>query len=1179
MLPTPPRRPSLWLLVLWAILLEAPLGQAAVTQFFTSFDDPTPPEGTALFERARLEANAGVNASGALRLTAPTNDQRGSIVISSFSRGEVINSFRAQFMVRVGGGSIPPADGFSFCAAADLPAGGFGETGAGTGLIVIFDTWENGGDGAPSIRVVVEGNEVARVAGVPLSTGDSFVPVTIEMAPGGILSVNYRGELILGSVSLGLTSLSAEARWGLGARTGGAFDNHVVDDLEIVANHTPGALKIVQPLKDASVAYGQRARLTVVVEGSAPVTYQWRINGVNVPGETRPEILTFPMNFDLDGSEYEVEAINGLGPAAISSARVHLEQRTLLEIPLESGWNLVANHLLAGSNRVSELWPQAPAGSYFWKYNNASQSWGETEIYHEGEGWVPGTTMLGRGEGGWFFTPEAFTLVSDGMVDQPEDGFAQPGAGCLLAGNDLPVVTDANGLLSHSPIDGTRTFQWRAGAFQVNQFVLGTWEPMEPVIGVGEAAWICLNNSPPLLASSPPFIDVPDEVEVFGGGFGEFFLRVFDPDTPSLELEIFPKSSNPALITEGGITVIGTGEERLVQLVPAPGSFGISEITFTARDPGGLSASDSLRFRVRAAVDAPVIRAFPGGAIAASPGADVELEVVADGMEPLLYVWRRNGVVIRGETNAVLSLRGFQPEDGGSYSVAVYNAFGLVETEAVSVRPLVDSVPLADDWPPPATSILSGSQGVVAGSNVGADLQAGELDHASKPGGSSVWITWRAPGSGVASFSAKGSGFDTLLAVYAGNPLVDSERELIASDEDRGGYLTSAVRFNAQMDRLYHLAIDGFHGRTGDVVVSWILQSTSDRIPLILEHPRSMAVRLSEAAVFSVNGSDLLNRPLSYQWYFNGAPLTNQNGATLVISNVSAGRVGGYTVRVGAGQAAGSAGGLFSTSRVAFLEITTLTNASYRSFVSEDKFEDAVARFSLLAPALNARAALHMSSVSAGTPGSHLFSNAGSVTQDRESFDCDVPLAQSRWLGLNVSGPGTLVVDTGGSAAPTVLTLYTTNGPGLANIEPQGCNVEVAAGMGWALVSIPANEPMIYWVQVDVLNLETNLIHLNWVFLSDPPAGTGERLFAWRSLREPADRSFRLVHDPAQTWTWFFLDLLEGEGSARRSEWQPLGATIEPVGGTWLTVFQPEWTNAVRFFQASNAGVAAQAPR
>jgi hypothetical protein len=114
-----------------------------------------------------------------------------------------------------------------------------------------------------------------------------------------------------------------------------------------------------------------------------------------------------------------------------------------------------------------------------------------------------------------------------------------------------------------------------------------------------------------------------------------------------------------------------------------------------------------------------------------------------------------------------------------------------------------------------SASILSGSSATANGSNVGANKEPGEPDHADNPGGASVWWQWTASGSGGASINTLGSSFDTLLAIYTGNSV--NALTLISSNDDANGTTTSQVDFNANAGTTYRIAVDGFNGETGAV--------------------------------------------------------------------------------------------------------------------------------------------------------------------------------------------------------------------------------------------------------------------------------------------------------------------------------------------------------------------------
>jgi len=114
-------------------------------------------------------------------------------------------------------------------------------------------------------------------------------------------------------------------------------------------------------------------------------------------------------------------------------------------------------------------------------------------------------------------------------------------------------------------------------------------------------------------------------------------------------------------------------------------------------------------------------------------------------------------------------------------------------------------------------SPISGSTATLNGSNVGATAEPGEPNHVGAFGGRSVWWSWTAPANGLATFDTSGSTFDTVLAAYVGSAV--SGLTVIAADDDGGTGTTSRMTFNAIAGTNYRIAIDGFLGATGGIVL------------------------------------------------------------------------------------------------------------------------------------------------------------------------------------------------------------------------------------------------------------------------------------------------------------------------------------------------------------------------
>src|SRR6266545_5426138 len=134
--------------------------------------------------------------------------------------------------------------------------------------------------------------------------------------------------------------------------------------------------------------------------------------------------------------------------------------------------------------------------------------------------------------------------------------------------------------------------------------------------------------------------------------------------------------------------------------------------------------------------------------------------------------------------------------------------------------------------------------------NVDATKETGEPNHAGNPGGKSVWWNWTAPTSGSATFATKGSGFDTLLAVYTGSSV--SGLTLVASDDNSGQCGTSQVTFTPASGTTYRIAVDGYNGAQGTIKLN--LQTSSAAQPTSLQFTLNTVQRTSGQFSVTVTG-------------------------------------------------------------------------------------------------------------------------------------------------------------------------------------------------------------------------------------------------------------------------------------------------------------------------------------
>jgi hypothetical protein len=166
----------------------APGGSAPGT-FWTGFESGIPANTTTYGVTYRA-SNGGVDNSACLHLTDPVDSQSGSWIINDLLPGRSVGAFTASFKFRVGGGG-GAAEGISFCIANDLPTSGSGAEGAGSGLRICYDSYDNGGGEAPALDIKWGSTVVRWVPLGPPITDTDWRTVTVSMGADGMLDLVF----------------------------------------------------------------------------------------------------------------------------------------------------------------------------------------------------------------------------------------------------------------------------------------------------------------------------------------------------------------------------------------------------------------------------------------------------------------------------------------------------------------------------------------------------------------------------------------------------------------------------------------------------------------------------------------------------------------------------------------------------------------------------------------------------------------------------------------------------------------------------------------------------------------------------------------------------------------------------------------------------------------------------
>lgn len=274
----------------------------------SDFNDGGVPLGAAVAGSANVQASGGPDGSGFLELTTNVGSLTGVIVYDDVLGGEPVTQFTAQFKLYIGNGSGNPADGFSFYLGSDLAADptaptSFNEEGTGSGLIVVFDTYDSGGGEAPAISVKFAGNEFAKT-NVSKATlvNNRWVDVLIRVNADGTIDVFHDNIKYFEKLPIDGWAPIAGAQLGMSGRTGGEYERHWVDSLKVVYNadiavNEAPTVAITSPADGAKLTVGASAAIQVNAQDKENqiAKVEFFVNGSKI-GEstTAPYSFTIP---------------------------------------------------------------------------------------------------------------------------------------------------------------------------------------------------------------------------------------------------------------------------------------------------------------------------------------------------------------------------------------------------------------------------------------------------------------------------------------------------------------------------------------------------------------------------------------------------------------------------------------------------------------------------------------------------------------------------------------------------------------------------------------------------------------------------------------------------------------------------------------------------------------------
>jgi hypothetical protein len=410
------------------------------------------------------------------------------------------------------------------------------------------------------------------------------------------------------------------------------------------------AVSILNQPRGQRVLESNSVTLNVTATG-LPLYFQWRKNGINIPGATGSNLVVSPVALG-DAGVYSVVVSNVLGAVVSADASVVVLPFGAPVVRAD-GEDVLDNVTRAPSAELT-METQFAEGYIFYTLDGSAPSF--SSAFYTGPFTVSNTVVV-----------RALALSSDfsRMVEAPPVSvFVRPytvqtasGGGGSVAVTPVQTYYAAGSLVTvmATPNIGWDFLRWEGDA-------TGNNNPLE--LTVNRSLQVRAVFGTDILAN----VVGNGRIEISPGGPVDY--------GSSVELRAVPGPGQK--FVAWGNAVLGTDNPRLFTVTqPSP-----TVAALFAAGPAGL----------------PVIQ-LPASNRVVSAGSSFTLNATATGSEPLRYQWRLNGTPITGATNATLNIDRASETTAGFYELVVAGPAGTTVSERIPVMvTLFDVRPVLSLW-------------------------------------------------------------------------------------------------------------------------------------------------------------------------------------------------------------------------------------------------------------------------------------------------------------------------------------------------------------------------------------------------------------------------------------------------------------------------------------------------
>ncbi len=674
-------------------------------------------------------------------------------------------------------------------------------------------------------------------------------------------------------------------------------------------------LVITHPV-DVFIPTGSNATFSVSASGTAPLSYQWRFAGTNVPGATNT-FITITNAQNANQGLYSAVASNSAGTATSSNASLTLGTFPFFVTPPQSITNVVGatvSFSVTAGGTTPLFYQWVFGGAALANQTNATLSLTNIQIASGGPYTIIVSNLFGAVTNAATLTVAAPPTFAGGPNGGGPDGQPQ----------SLTVVQGQNATFSANAIGSAPlTYQWRFGGTNIvgatnTSVTLPNVLPFQAglySVVVSNPFGNSTSSNATLTVLVPPTIIVPPVSQTLTQG-ATLNLSVTATGSPTLTYQWRFKGAAIPGVVSANLSLFNVQESSE------------GDYTVVVSNPYGSVTSSIALVTVQSP---PSISDFgqpqPQDVI---QGSNATFSVTATGDAPLAYQWRFGGTNIPGATSNVLVLTAVVTNQAGNYSVVVTNLYGSVTSSNALLTVRVP--PFIITQPSPA------NQTVVVGSNATITVVAG--------GDPTLAYQWRlngtnVPGANAATLTLNGVQLNQLGAysvvvtnpygtVTSANATLDVKSPPSVATQPQpltvlvgspagfsvtaggdgpftyqwrfgGTNLVGATNFNVGLAA----AQTNDAGNYSVVITSPYGSVTSSNALLTVRVPPFIITQPSPANQTVIVGGNATitvvaggDPTLFYQWRLNGTNLSGATNPTLTLTAVQTNQLGNYSVVV-----------------------------------------------------------------------------------------------------------------------------------------------------------------------------------------------------------------------------------------------------------------------------------------